>query len=160
MPKNNTSLFSGENSTGYTAAGVTTLLFGTDGYLQSPFPGTSYAGTGYYIVESIRERTLAEKIHIENGSGIVSSRIILNSGTQWDVTLQDDSGIPAANFAINGNVALCAFTKTNGGATASSVYTGVVVDTNYDAARKTPAKRVVTIENLTLVDSQTASAAD
>jgi hypothetical protein len=159
MPIANTPLFTGVNGSGYTAyKGSTTLLFGTDGYLQLPVPSNSnFAGTGYYIVESVKEHTMSENLKFENGTGVIVTRILINNGTEWDVTIQDDSSLPIANMGLAGNVSLCAFTKVNGGALVNTVWTGVVVDTSYDAARKTPGKRVIKVENLTLVDSQSSS---
>ena len=143
-------------STGFSAAGITTLVWGTDGLLQSPSPGANYAGTGYYIVESVDESEKAEQVYGENGTGIEAWRVNLRHGVRWNITVQDDVqwAAPVVGSTVN-LVDLVLSTTSNSSINGTrKVYTGVVLSNDYRAARKQAGHRVIQVENLTLVDSQ------
>lgn len=146
-------------STGYTSDGVTTILWGTDGYLQSPFPsgGIGTGGqVGFYIVVSIDETQKRDIDYGENGTGIECRRTFLTHGKVWNITVEDD--VTMTPPALNSQWSIVDLLGSNSGSTGGSgkanAKTGVVIDNGYRAARKTPGLRVITLENLTLVDPQ------
>ena len=136
--------------TGYTASGITTLLWGTDGLLASPAPGGSFAGTGFYIVESLDETTKAEQVYIENGTGIEAARINLTHGHRWNITVQDDTGINGQSLEVGSTVTVVDGAGLLGARTAT--YTAVVLSVSERFARKSAATRTIEVEKLTLVD--------
>jgi hypothetical protein len=141
-------------STGFsgTAGNAQTyLVWGTDGYLQTPAPGASRYGTGYYIVESIEEDMKVEQIYGENGTGIEAWRVTLQHGMRWNITVQDDSDMTPP--AIETSVGVVDMINNR-----AVYYSAKVLNNNYRAARKQPGHRVLLAENLTLVDDQTQHA--
>ena len=147
-------------SSGYSNVGITTLIWGTDGILTSPAPGSgTYAGTGFYIVESVDQETDAETIHIENGTGQKASRIIINNGQRWTLSVQDDTAMtpPQVGDSVTVKDGACLIGGTASGSATAIKYTAVVVASGERFSRKGAAMRNITVENLALVDSQTAS---
>ena len=138
-------------SAGYSLASsssVTTLLWGTDGLLNTPAPGGSFAGTGYYIVESADQETDAEVIHGENGTGQKAWRVIINNGWKFTMTVQDDTTMTPP---IVGNVVgiVDGANLIGGGRIA---YNAHVVASGEKFTRKGVAMRNISCERLTLVD--------
>ena len=140
-------------STGYSSAGITTMRWGTDGILQSPSPGGTFAGTGYYIVESIEESEKVEQEYGTNGTGIEAWRVILKHGKRWNITVQDDTSMSPPSV---GTTAWGVVDPLNN---PTLVWTATVITNDYRAARRQPGHRVVQVENLTLVDSQVTTIA-
>lgn len=145
----------GGGSTGYTITGVTTLFWGTDGLLKSPSPGGTFAGTGYYIVESVDPSTEAEQVYVENGTGIKSARITLTQGAKATIVVQDDTNMttpPQVNSTVVIVDAGCLIPGNNN---RSNAYSMTVLQAGERYVRKGVAVRNLEVENLTLVDSQT-----
>lgn len=142
-------------SAGYSIAsssGVTTLLWGTDGLLASPAPGGSFAGTGYYIVESVDQETDSETIYIENGTGQKAARIIINNGQKWTISVQDDTTMLPPQVGDTVSV-LDGANLIGGTANAMTQYSAKVVSSGERFSRKGAAMRNITVERLTLVDA-------
>lgn len=139
-------------SDGYSQAGITTMIWGTDGTLVSPAPGGTYAGTGYYIVESVDQETDAEPIYIENGTGQKAARIIISNGQRWVMSVQDDSAMLPPQVGDTVYVKDTAGLIT--GTTTKNNYSGIVVSSGERFSKKSAAMRNITVENLALVDSQ------
>jgi hypothetical protein len=137
---------------GYTLAsssGVTTLLWGTDGLLVSPAPGGSFAGTGFYIVESVDQETDAEVIHGENGTGQKAWRIIINNGQKWTISVQDDTSMTPPIVGSTASILDGANLLGGGRVTIASCR---VVASGERFSKKGAAMRNITVEKLTLVD--------
>lgn len=138
-------------SAGYTinsSSNVTTLVWGTDGLLTSPAPGGSFAGTGFYIVESIDQETDVEPIYIENGTGQKVARILINNGARWTISVQDDTGMTAPTVGTTITI------KDGAGLLGAigTAYTAHIVASGERFTRKGAAMRNITAEKLTLVD--------
>ncbi len=131
------------NNSNYSATGVTTIKWGTGG---------AWANAPTAIVISADQAREVEKIYLEQGDGLKSTRILLNQGTNWDFTIQDDSTIFASPPNIGENVVVANFLGTG----ANYTYKGMIIDSNYKAARKQEGQRVLRVENLTLIDTTTA----
>ena len=149
-------------STGYctgnsnNAWGITTIIWGTDGLLVTPAPSSgSFAGTGFYIVESVDQETDSETIYIENGTGQKASRIIINNGQRWTLSAQDDTSFTppkvGSTVVIKDGAVLIAGTA----GTAYHTYTATVVNSGERFTRKGAAMRNITVESLALIDNQT-----
>lgn len=138
-------------SDGYSNVGITTLIWGTDGLLASPAPGGTYAGTGFYIVESIDQETYSESIYIENGTGQKASRIIIDNGQRWVVSVQDDTGMAPPQVGDEVSIKDSAALLSGVAATRAN-YTATVVSSGERFTRKGVAMRNVTVEYLTLID--------
>lgn len=143
----------GGGSTGYTISGITSVIFGTDGLLKSPAPVGSYAGTGYYIVESVDGETKSEPIWGENGTGIQTWRVMLVNGSSGTMTIQDDTGMTPPQIG-----SLTSVVDTGlifpGNSNRSNAYSMFVIHVSNRFVRKGAEMRTVQYENLTLVDSQ------
>ena len=138
-------------SAGYSLAsssGVTTLLWGTDGLLSSPAPGGSFAGTGFYIVESVDQETDVDVIHGENGTGQKAWRVIINNGQKFTIGVQDDTGMTPPT--VGGTVSIIDGANLIGGGRIA--YTCHIVASGEKFTRKGVAMRNITAERLTLVD--------
>jgi hypothetical protein len=138
-------------SAGFTQGpgGVTTIIWGTSGLLRSPAPSSNtFAGEGFYTVLSVDQSEKAEQVYGENGTGIESWRVNLKHGSRWNVTVQDDSSMTPPTVGTSVSIV----DMVNGFAHA---YSAVVLSGDYRAARRAAGERVIQVENLTLVDSQT-----
>lgn len=146
-------------STGYSNSTITTLIWGTDGLLTTPAPGGSYAGTGFYIVESADQETDAETIYIENGTGQKASRIIINHGQRWTLSVQDDTAMspPQVGDSVTIKDGACLIGGVASGSASAVKYAATVVSSGERFTRKGAAMRNFTVENLALIESQTAS---
>ncbi len=151
-------------SNGYSIGGsstsaVTTVVWGTDGLLTTPVNnsttkspgGTTYAGTGFYIVESVDQETDAEVIYIENGTGQKVARVIINNGQKWTLSVQDDTAM--ASPIIGNTVGI----KDGAGLIGAIglTYKAVIIANGERFTRKGAAMRNLTVESLLLVDGQT-----
>lgn len=130
------------------SSGVTTVIWGTDGLLNSPVPAGGYAGTGYYIVESVDQETDAEPIYLENGTGQKASRVIINHGQKWTLSVQDDSNMTPPTVGATVSVVDGAGLITSG----KLAYTCRVIASGGRFSRKGAAMRNLSVERLTLVD--------
>ena len=147
-------------STGYTNTGISTLIWGTDGLLATPAPGSgSYAGTGFYILESVDQETDVEPIYVENGTGQKASRILINNGQRWTLSVQDDTAMTPPQVADTVTIkdGACLIGGVASSSATAIKYSAVVVASGERFTRKGVAMRNITVENLALVDSQTAS---
>lgn len=105
----------------------TTIAWGTDGML----PGV--------IVKSMRSSRMIEEIKIENGTGITSTQILLHDGDQVEITVVDDRAIltwPDAGTVIT------LINPINIGVSLGGTENFVVVNNDYNAARKQEGERV------------------
>jgi hypothetical protein len=149
--------------TGYTSSGITTVVWGTMGlavFKGQPgadigTPAGTGANNGYYIVTDYKQRLKKDLDYGENGAGIECRRVTLIHGQIWDVTVEDNSNMtpPTQNTVIEcydilGNG------STAGPLAANRLWTATVIESEYSAAPKRPGMRTLTVENLTLVDSQ------
>lgn len=140
-------------SAGYSIASssnVTTVIWGTDGMWQAS-AGAGYAGTGYYIVESADQETDAEVIHLENGTGQKVSRIIINNGQRWTLTVQDDSNMTPPQVGDIMSI-LDGAGLISGSSSTKSAYNTTVVSSGERFTKKGAAMRNLSVERLTLVD--------
>jgi hypothetical protein len=126
-------------STGYLAQGVTTIKWGTDGM------------TGFTTVIDFNEERDVEKMYVENGTGVPTTRILLDKGARWNITIVDDTRLTPP--IIGAQLVMTDVLSTG------VIYTfqGVVVENNYQAARKQEGHRIIQVESLTLVDTTAAS---
>lgn len=145
-------------SAGAELDGITTLVWGTGGALQTPAPSPTFAGEGSYIVESIDESEKAEQEYGTNGTGIECWRMTLKHGKRWNITVTDDTTMtpPGVNTTVSVlDYLLSPANSTQGGGGGKTVfYTARVLSNDYRAARKAAGQRVLMVENLTLVDAQ------
>jgi len=141
----------GQNVLIQSSSGVTTLIWGTDGMMISPTPGGTFAGTGYYIVESIDQETDAETIYIENGSGQKAARIQIINGMKWTLSVQDDTGMTPPTVGSTAVILDGArlISNTAGGATVTNCR---VIASGEKFTRKGVAVRNISVEKLALVD--------
>ena len=126
-----------------TVAGVTTIRWGTRGMF------------GTAIVESATEVADIEKIYVEQGDGMRATRFLLMQGHTYDFTVADDSSIftGANNPSSGSNLAITEMLST--GSSVTRAY-GTVVGLDYNAAKKVEGKRIIRLENMVLIDSQSA----
>jgi len=132
-------------SAGYSATGITTIRWGTDGALDSPKPAS-----GYYVVTKFSEKQLVESIKLSNGTGITSTRILLTDGVDWNITVRDDTTMTAPTVGTQIKI-------VDAGNLVPSPNTGTalwatVVDSNYETAPKQAGERTITVERLRLIE--------
>jgi hypothetical protein len=70
------------------------LVWGTDGYLGSPY--------NTLIVTNITTNDIVDVIYIENGTGLRCKRIELIQGREYNITVEDDASVssPGINTTI------------------------------------------------------------
>lgn len=131
--------------TGYKAEGVTTVRWGTDNVLQSPKPSG-----GFYVVLRAPQKALVENIKLPNGVGITVTRIQLIDGVQFTLTVRDDTRMTPPQVGDSLSIVDMAGMIGSSG----QVITATVVENDYEAALKQAGERVLLLENLILVESQ------
>lgn len=139
----------GSLATGYLASGVTTIRFGTEGLLQSPKPA------GYYTVLRFNEQTLVTQQKLPNGNAITSTRILLVDGQKWDLTVRDDTQMTPPQ--VGDSVTLVDAGGLVAGTTAGAIttYVATVCESGWETSPGQAGERILSCENLLLVDSQT-----
>lgn len=137
-------------TTGFTVKGKTTIQWGTDGLLSSPYP----SGGGFYTVLRISQRQVFERTKLPNGTGPTTSDVFVQDGNTWTLTVRDDSGMTPPT--LNTTVTLVDGAGFLG--TVGQVYTARVVDPSWESALKEAGTRELVCDSLLLVDSQTGSA--
>ena len=157
-PTTTSSGYNNQNSN--TPYGITSLIWGTDGILTSPHPVSgTYAGTGYYIVESVDQETDSEVIHGENGSGQKAWRVTIENGQRWVLSVQDDTAFTPPKIGMSVTIQDAAnLIGTTPSAGTYYKYLAIVVSSGERFTRKGAAMRNITVENLSLVDSQSHQA--
>lgn len=143
----------GSLATGYIATGTaTTLRWGTDEVVKT-VNGTSVAS--FAVVNRITQRNLVNNIKLPNGDGLTGGRVQLIDGVQWDISLRDDTQI-----TNRPKVGTTVTIVDMGGLIdqVGEVYNATVVETAYEASVGQPGELNITVENLTLIESQTGSA--
>lgn len=134
---------------GYVAYGKTTLKWGTDGLLQSPYPTSG----GFYTLMRFNQKPIIDRTKLPNGTGITTSDIFLIDGASWEVTIRDDSTMPPLLIGY-----MLSIVDAMGVYGAPGLaYTARVVDPGYDTAPKQAGERTITADNLILIDSPVGS---
>lgn len=132
----------------YDIQGATTIRWGT-----SPL-------VNYLVVESVSQKRLVENIKLPNGAGLTTTRVQIDDGTQWDVTVRDDTRVTASALNVGQLVSVYDYAGQFGGTPSGSanlpgsVYgkTARVIENGYNAALKTEGKRSLTLELLNLIE--------
>ncbi len=132
-------------STGFVAAGVTTIVWGTDGFAQGALL--------HYIVKSIRASQRTEEAKVENGTGLTSTEILLIDGYDYEFTVVDDSTV---NPPVAGQI-VSLVNPTVGNQTGTTLFE--VINNSYNAARKQEGERVMLARAFTLFPTFTAISA-
>jgi hypothetical protein len=138
--------WSGATDSNVVDAGVTTLRWGTGGLLS--------ANLKKAIVESADEETDVEKIYVEQGDGMRATRFLLIQGRTYNFTVVDDNTVfTSGSPNVGQNVSVVDMLST--GASQVKAY-GTYVAQRVNAGRKVEGKRVMTLENMVLIDTQGA----
>ena len=125
------------NSANLKAEGITTLVWGSEGL----FPG--YA----YIVTSASETARVDQNLVENSSGFQVLIVLLNQGYNIEITVVDDTNIPAPT--VGTVVSLVLPINISVAQTAPSSITCLIVDVKADQARKREGMRSFTLMSFT-----------
>lgn len=127
-------------STGYSIAGVTSVKFGTQGM------------TTRCVAIDLDQAPEVERYYIENGTGIPATRILLQKGFTWNLTIVDDTNLVPPQ--IGDAVTMVNIIKDG----TIYQYKGTIVEQSARASRKVEGHRVITVESLTLIDVLGAAA--
>lgn len=140
-------------ATGFTveqvSGGTTVLMWGSEGMLAT----INSKSVSFAIVSRFSQRKLVENIELTNGTGLITNRVRITDGVQWDLTVRDDTRIASAALPTVGQ----AVTVVDGAGmlgTQGTAYAGTVVDSGYEAAPKQAGERTLVIENLVLIEAQ------
>lgn len=134
--------------------GVTTIRWGTD-YFANWTNGT---GKLFAQVLRAKQRTMGNNYKYTNADGMTSSRTMIIEGSSWDLTIRDDSdftSLPRGSTisVIDGAGMIHGY---DGGGRGLA-YVATVTESDYEATGKQPGERVLTVENLILIENQTGS---
>lgn len=131
------------STVGYKAQGVTTIRWGTDGLLTSPAPSG-----GFYTVTRFAQKPLVENIKLPNGTGITATRVQLIDGTEWTITVRDDTRMTPP--VIGNTVTIVDAAGLHG--TPGVAYSATILDPSYEAAPKQAGERTIIVERLKLIE--------
>ena len=111
--------------------------------------------TNFFVITRFSQRQQVEPVKLPNGNGISATRILLVDGVEWDVTVRDDSGIvpPKAGQIVR----ICDAAGLLGNGTAGAVgamFKATVINNGHDTAPKQAGERTMTLERLTLIDTE------
>ena len=126
--------------------GIRTIRWGTRGLSTTA------------IVESCDEEYDVDKIYVENGSGVRATRFLIIQGKTYNFTVADDTAVftGAAIPTPGQNIGVVDMWLSNGASVL--VGYGTLINPRYNAARKTEGKRVLTLENMVMIDNQATGA--
>ena len=148
----------GTLGSGYLATGVTTLRWGSKA-LVTKIAGSAVTA-GVAVVTRFNQRNLVDNIKLPNGDGLSATRVQIIDGVQWEVTIRDDtswSALPAIGSAVViVDAAGMIYPAGTGPGVPGNLYLATILDNGYDTAPKQPGERTLTLENLVLIESQTA----
>lgn len=135
------------DNTGYSAQGVTTIIWGTTGAVGA----IGNMGAGLAVVESMSQKQIVENIKLANGKGLTSTRVQLVDGISFNVTLRDDTR--QTNPPMAGTLV---YVRDNAGFTLSpgQLVTARVTEPDADYALKREGKRTFGLERLQLIEGQ------
>lgn len=123
-------------STGFISKGVTTIVWGTDGFKQG--------GLALYIVKSVRPAERNEEARVENGTGLTATEILLLDGYDYEITVVDDSTVAPPQ----GGQIMQLINPLPGNQTSTTPFE--VINNSYNAARKQDDERVLLCRSFTL----------
>jgi len=132
---------------GIRADGVTSIRWGTHGFLNSPAPG---GAAGYYVVTRFGQKSLVENTKLPNGIGLTSTRVQLIDGVEFTITVRDDTGMTPPR--IGTLVSIVDAAGMLGTYTPGTAYPARIIDNNYEAAPKQPGERMLVAERLVLIE--------
>jgi hypothetical protein len=135
---------------GYTVQGKTTIRWGTDGLLASPYPG----GGGFYTVIKMSQNPILDRAKLPQGSGLTSTDVIIIDGVSSEIVVRDDSTMTPPQI----NTLITIVDAAGWFGIQGITYTARIVDPRYEAALKQPGERTIIADNLLLIDSQTTGA--
>lgn len=130
---------------GFSVQGVTTIRWGTDGLLQTPRVGAN----NYYTVLRFNEAALVDSNKLPNGTGITATRVLLLDGSQFTLTVRDDTRMTPP--AVGGTIGIVDAGGLLGAV--GLVYTCTVINPSYEAAPKQAGERTIVAERLILVEA-------
>ena len=116
----------------YTANGVVSIKWGTHGMMS-------------YVVKSVSSKDIIERIPIENGTGLIATKVLLWQGREVDITIIDD---PNITTPPGPDTTVTLIDPMHNTSTAFRV-----IDNNYNAGRKQEGERVIKAEILWTRDS-------
>ena len=135
---------------GFLIKGKTTIMWGTNGIISTPFP----AGGGFYNVIRASMKPIIDRTKLPNGVGVTSSDVFVQDGVTWEIVVRDDSALTPPVIGTTWSVVDIAGLLGAQGL----VYTGRVVEPDYEVSLKAAGERTVMLDNLILIDSQTSGA--
>lgn len=120
---------------------ATNIVWGTAGFEVNAFTNS--------IIKSIKVSERNEQIKIEQASGLTACNVLLLDGLNYDVTVVDDANI---NWPIGGaNVTVIVPQVGVNGASNTATVNGVVINNDYNGARKTEGERVLQIQSFNVI---------
>lgn len=148
----------GSLATGYVASGVTTIRWGSGELVTSINTVATSVTVG--IVTRFNQSALVDNMKFPNGNGVSITRVLIVDGMKWDVTVRDDTGLSGTagigRPKIGTAVVIVDAAGLVAGGLSTAKYTATVVEGGYDAAPKQPGEMTFTVENLALIESQSA----
>ncbi len=132
-----------EQGIGFLDFGVTTIVWGTEGFSQGSLGG--------YIIKTVRPSQRVEELRIENGTGLTATEILLIDGVDYEITVVDDTrfSIPFAGEIL---VLATPFPFDPGPTTSTPDQFVILVNNSYNAARKQEGERVLLCRSFHLID--------
>lgn len=128
----------GDITNGYAAQGITTIRWGTEDLL------------GVYVVTRFNQKPLVDNQKLQQGSGLTSTRVQLNDGWVWEITVRDDTAmiVPRVGTLLT---VVDAGNLIPGSTNGTSTYSARVIESGYDISPKGPGERTITAEKLLLL---------
>ncbi len=130
----------------------------SSGVTPTPSGTTVRWGTGNAIAATtVISMSASEKVEVDyvpQGDGVQATRFVTKHGHKWNVTCVDDGRSfntpPSVGSAIT--IVGAHLGTGNSAAMTANTYAAVVIDNDYQAARKVEGQRVIQCEFLTLAD--------
>ncbi len=136
--------------------GTTTIVWGTSSGTANTILQTingTVATATLAVVTLVRERSLVNVIKLPQGAGLTCARVTIHDGTQWEVTVRDDTTMNKPRIGTFVTI----YDRAGLISAPGSVYTATVVDANYDIAASQAGEFTITVENLRLIEGGTYS---
>lgn len=120
---------------------TTTIVWGSGSFAQGSLAG--------YIVKNMKASERNEQIKIEQGAGLTAVNVLLTDGRAYEVTVVDDTNVTPPFGGSNVNVIIPNLKGPNAGLSTSFEF-GIVINNDYNAARKVEGERVLLINTFNL----------
>ena len=136
----------GHNAGQYVSTGnASTILWGTANIWAGSPP------TGFLVITKFSQKTKTELVELPNGDGLTAGTVQLIDGFTAEIEVRDDVNQVTTNLTSGARLYILDEGGLVPGGVRGAQYRGILADTSWDAAPKTPAGRMLSVHVYLLI---------